>query len=141
MGSHLVSPLPLDVDAGAYAKDRRVSAKITKTTGTTLQEKLRSGQVREVLQLLRGSSPEELQRVLCEVAPTVLTNFSGKEGFQAMRFFVMRDDILPEVWIDFFCENSSHLFAKELGHDPVLQLALLECGVRSAKRRIIPSAS
>jgi hypothetical protein len=95
-------------------------------TFETLQEKLHGGRSEDVLRLFRSSSPEELKRSLCEITPSIMQRLSGKEGFQAKRYLVMREDVLPEAWLSFFEDHAQSLFKDELDRDCVLQRVLAD---------------
>jgi hypothetical protein len=104
----------------------RTSTLEEQSPGAALQNVLTTGQMREVLQLLRACEPHDLKRVLCAVAPEVMQGMQGREGYKAKRFLLMREDVLPEAWNAYFEKHAIELFAGELQHDTIVQSALSE---------------
>ena len=71
-------------------------------TEVGMHRTLRFGSSRDVLRLLRSCESTELQRVLGGIDPSIMEEMQGKEGYQAKRFLVMREDLLPSAWVNYF---------------------------------------
>ena len=77
-----------------------------------------------VLCRLRGTSGVELRRELERTDPTVMLRLTGAQGYQAKRFLIMREDVLPLAWDDYVRHNAAELFAHGLESDVILQRLL-----------------
>jgi hypothetical protein len=70
-----------------------------------------------------------------------MEEMQGREGYQAKRFLVMREDLLPSAWVDYFKTHASDLFSAEMEHDVVLRRVLARYPVRSVEKQIFLEAS
>jgi len=89
-----------------------------------LAEALRTQSAATILHRLRHCSGEEVRAELERLDPAIMLRLTGPKGYQAKRFLVMREDVLPGAWRDFFRLHASELFADGLGADCVLQRVL-----------------
>ena len=102
---------------------------------------LRFGSPRDVLHLLRSCESTGVKRVLGGIDPAIMEELQGKEGYQAKRFLIMREDILPSAWVDYFQMHASDLFAAEMGHDAVLRRVIVQFPPRSVERQFVLATS
>lgn len=84
-----------------------------------------------ILHHLRNCSDDELRRDLERANPDLLRRLTGPQGYQVKRFLIMRDDVLPPSWDDYFCRHASDLFAHGLETDAILQRLLRSRKTRS----------
>ena len=110
-------------------------------TEAVIHRTLRLGSSRDVLRLLRSCESAELQRVLGGIDPSIMEEMQGKEGYQAKRFLIMREDILPSAWVAYFQMHASDLFSAEMGRDAVLRQAIAHFPLRSVERQCVLATS
>ena len=134
-----VSPRTHYTTMGSQAST--VSGTSEQLTEAVIHRTLRRGSSREVLRLLRSSESATLQRVLGGIDPSVMEEMQGREGYQAKRFLVMREDILPSAWVAYFQMHASDLFSAEMGNDAVLQQAIAHFPLRSVERQRVLATS